>query len=51
MDFTQNSAARSLGVRYSQLIHKMTENKYHDKILSDICTHDSATFEKIVQKS
>jgi len=47
-----NSAARSLGVRYSQLIHKMTENSIiiDRKILSDIAIHDSATFEKIVQK-
>jgi large subunit ribosomal protein L20 len=46
-----NAASRIMGVSYSSLINKMTQNKIilDRKILSDIAIHDSATFEKIVQ--
>jgi len=46
-----NAASRIMGVPYSSLINKMTQNKIilDRKILSDIAIHDSATFEKIVQ--
>ena len=48
-----NSATRSLGTSYSNLISGMTKNKIalNRKVLSDIAINDPATFEKIVKIS
>ena len=46
-----NAGARELGVSYSKLINGLTQKDIaiDRKILSDLATNDSATFEKIVQ--
>ena len=46
-----NAGARELGVSYSKLINGLTKKDIaiDRKILSDLATNDSATFEKIVQ--
>ena len=46
-----NAGARELGISYSKLINGLTQKDIaiDRKILSDIATNDSSTFEKIVQ--
>ena len=46
-----NAGTRQLGVSYSKLINGLTKKDIaiDRKILSDLATNDSATFEKIVQ--
>ena len=48
-----NAGSRNLGVSYSKLINNLNSNNIvlDRKILSEIATNDSATFEKIVNKA